>query len=215
MSDSDQYHVRRSRRQQCVIAAAAAVVVAVVPGCAYEGLGMGPSGSILEGEGALAAPSPTAKAITYNPGMAPTGAQLSARMTPSGGDSTTVELTVSGMVPNRSYAAHAHTAACNVDPQSAGPHYQNEIDPAATTQAPSTNPAYANPQNEIWLDLRTDASGAGSARTTVPFQFAVRGPASVVIHQEERTATGPGQAGAAGTRLACLTLSAAGFKPAS
>ncbi|MGH3825362.1 MAG: superoxide dismutase [Pseudonocardiaceae bacterium] len=172
------------------------------------------SASILKGEGTLSAPAPDAKAITYNPALAPTGAQLSATMTPSG-ESTIAELTVSGMVPNRSYAVHAHTAACNVNPASAGPHYQNEVDPAATTQNPSTNPEYANPQNETWLDLRTDASGSGSDRRTVPFVFTDRGPASIVIHEAMQTATHPGHAGEAGARIACLTLSAAGFQPLS
>lgn len=172
------------------------------------------SASILQGEGALSAPAAGSKAITYNPALAPTGAQLTARLTPSG-ESTTVELTVAGMVPNRSYAVHAHTTACNVNPESAGPHYQDRVDPAATRQAPSTNPEYANPQNEIWLELRTDASGAGTAQTTVPFVFTGRGPGSIVIHEKGETATAPGQAGQAGGRVACLTLSAAGFKPVS
>ena len=87
----------------------------------------------------------------------------------------------------------------------AGPHFQNRVDPAATPQAPSSDPAYANPQNEVWLDLRTDGDGAGTATTTVPFAFPGRAPASVVVHEKEMTATAPGQAGTAGGRLACLT----------
>ena len=37
----------------------------------------------------------------------------------------------------------------------AGPHFQNVIDPVR----PSSNPAYANPGNEIWLDFTTDEEG--------------------------------------------------------
>ena len=200
---------------RCAVAVVTAVTALLPAACAYKGLSMpGASASTLQGEGALGAPAQSAKAITYNPTLAPMGAQLTALLTPSG-ESTTVELTAKGMVPNRSYAAHAHTTACNVNPDSAGPHYQNRVDPAATRQAPSKNPEYANPENEIWLVLRTDASGSGSAQTTVPFLFTGRGPGSIVIHEAAQTATGPGQAGDAGSRIACLTLSAAGFESLS
>jgi superoxide dismutase, Cu-Zn family len=224
-NDSDQNHpgharvgsvsVRRPIRQRFAVVAVTAAAALASTACAYKGLNMPQeSASILQGEGTLTAPAAGAKAITYNPQLAPPGAQLSATLTPSG-ESTIVEFTVARMVPNRSSAVHAHTSACNVNPESAGPHYQNEVDPAATPQQPSTNPEYANPQNEIWLDLRTDASGSGTARTTVPFVFTGRGPASIVVHQEERTKMGQGEAGEAGGRVACLTLSAAGFKPLS
>ncbi|MGH3988272.1 MAG: superoxide dismutase, partial [Pseudonocardiaceae bacterium] len=74
-------------------------------------------------------------------------------------------------------------------------------------QAPSTNPEYANPSNEIWLDVRTDAAGSGTSQTTVPFMFTDRAPESIVVHEAMATATQPGQAGQAGARLACLVLS--------
>ena len=71
---------------------------------------------------------------------------------------------------------------------------------------PSTDPAFANPQNEIWLDLRTDGDGDGESRAEVPFAFTDRAPASIVIHEAETTGTAPGQAGSAGARLACVTV---------
>ncbi len=186
-------------------------VAALMPAaCAYTGLSMPAVTAVaLQGEGTLTTPAPGLVAYTYNTALAPAGARIMATMTPSG-ESTIGELTVSGLVPNRGYAAHAHTTACNVNPDSAGPHYQNQLDPAATLQAPSTNPEFANPNNEIWLDFRTDASGSGTSRTTVPFVFTGRGPRSVVVHEAQQTATGPGQAGEAGARIACLTLSAVG-----
>ncbi|PZS19209.1 MAG: hypothetical protein DLM60_10655 [Pseudonocardiales bacterium] len=58
-------------------------------------------------------------------------------------------LVVAGLLPNRSYAAHAHTNACGPTGEDPGPHYQNRTDPTARTPAPSTNPPYANPRNEI------------------------------------------------------------------
>jgi Cu-Zn family superoxide dismutase len=153
----------------------------------------------------------------YNPALAPIGARLRANMDPSG-ETTIAELAVSGMLPNRGYAVHAHTSACGDKPSAAGPHYQNRVDPAATPQKPSTNPEYANPRNEVWLDVRTDATGAGTARTTVPLVFADREPGSIVVHEAEQTATGPGHAGTAGDRIACITLAAVGrqgFHPLS
>jgi Cu-Zn family superoxide dismutase len=48
---------------------------------------------------------------------------------------------------------------------------------------PSVDPAHANPENEIWLDLTTDADGAGGATTTVPWGFeSGRRARSVVVH---------------------------------
>ena len=71
--------------------------------------------------------------------------------------------------PSRGYAAHAHVNPCGPTGDAAGPHFQNRPDPAAAPGKPSTDPAYANPQNEIWLDLRTDGDGDGESRAEVPF----------------------------------------------
>jgi superoxide dismutase, Cu-Zn family len=161
----------------------------------------------LFGSGTLTTPSSTSKAITYNPDLAPVGAALTAALIPSSDGSTTAELTVSGLLPNRGYAVHAHTKACGATGEAAGPHFQNHGDPAATPQAPSTNPEYANPRNEIWLNVRTDTAGAGTSRTTVPFVLTDRVPGSIVVHEAMQTSTGPGEAGQAGARIACLTLS--------
>ena len=114
--------------------------------------------------------------------------------------------TSTGLLPNRGYAAHAHVNACGPTGDAAGPHFQNQVDPAAAPGKPSTDPAYANPQNEIWLDLRTDGNGDGESRAEVPFVFTGRAPASVIIHEAEATATASGQAGSAGPRLACITV---------
>jgi Cu-Zn family superoxide dismutase len=66
---------------------------------------------------------------------------------------------------------------------------------------PSADPAFANPDNEIWLDFTTDATGAAIALTTVDWTFTGRQARSVVIH-EHRTQHG----GAAGARVACLNV---------
>jgi superoxide dismutase, Cu-Zn family len=168
-----------------------------------------PKPPVLSGSDTLVEPITGAEAITYNPALAPVGAGILASLTPTGYGypRTVATLSVAGLLPNRGYAAHAHTNACGITPDSAGPHYQNRIDPAATPQSPSINPEYANPRNEIWLDLRTDADGSGSSGTTVPFSFTDRIPGSIVVHEAQATATAPGQAGQAGGRVACLTLS--------
>jgi Cu-Zn family superoxide dismutase len=153
----------------------------------------------------LAPPERATDAFTYNPALAPEGAEVEVEIDTSGG-STAVNLGVSGLLPNRGYAAHAHVNPCGATGDVAGPHFQNQPDPAAAPGKPSTDPAYANPQNEIWLDLRTDGDGDGDSTARVPFTFADRAPASVVIHEAETTATTPGQAGVAGARLACVTV---------
>ena len=119
----------------------------------------------------------------------------------SAGD-TIVSLHVWGLAPNTAYGAHAHQNPCGLAGAAAGPHFQHVMDPVV----PSTNPAYANPDNEIWLDFTTDEDGNGSAQTRVAWQFEPdRRPHSVIIHAEQ-THTGETDSGTAGARLACLTV---------
>ncbi|GAA1303771.1 hypothetical protein GCM10009634_63970 [Saccharothrix xinjiangensis] len=154
--------------------------------------------------GVLAEVSEADTAFTYDTTAAPPGAQLELEVF-EGDGTTTVRLTASQLQPDRGYAAHAHTDPCGKTGADAGPHYQHEQDPGATPDQPSTDPAYANPQNEVWLDLATDGEGNGTAETTVPFDFGDRVPASVVLHEMPTTATEPGKAGTAGGRVACFT----------
>jgi superoxide dismutase, Cu-Zn family len=177
-----------------------------MPSTSNQSQGPAPKVSLF-GNGVLAPPGPHAKAITYNPSLAPTGAAVTAMVIPSSNGTTTATLTVSGLLPNRSYAVHAHTNACGATGEAAGPHFENRKDPAGTPEVASTNPEYANPKNEIWLDVHTDAAGAGTSTTTVPFVLTDgRVPGSIVIHEAMQTSTAPGQAGQAGARIACLTL---------
>lgn len=140
-------------------------------------------------------------AFTYDPAQLPPGARVVVGVTYASNGSTVVTLHVKGAVPNRDYGAHAHVAACGALGSAAGSHFQLVPDPVS----PSTDPAYANPSNEVWLDLETDAYGNGSAQTVVPWQPGDRRPASVVLHALH-TSTGAGTAGTAGTRLGCLTV---------
>ena len=63
-------------------------------------------------------------AFTYNPALAPEGADMKVYAT-SDGTSTTVRLEVDGLLPDRGYAAHAHANACGPTGDAAGPHFQN------------------------------------------------------------------------------------------
>ena len=154
--------------------------------------------------GVLAPVEAADAAFTYDPEAAPPGAELELEVV-RGDGTTTVRLSADLLQPDRGYAAHAHTDPCGKNGTDAGPHYQHEVDPAATPERPSVDPAYANPHNEIWLELTTDDQGNGRAETTVPFVFDDRAPASIVLHEQPTTATEHGRAGSAGARLACFT----------
>lgn len=166
-----------------------AVVLAGVVALGGCGSDVTTSGTLGETEGAF----------SYDP-AGPPGAELTVSVVPGGG-ATTVELRATGLLPNRGYAAHAHTRPCGPTGDAAGPHFQHRMDPVS----PSVDPAYANPRNEIWLDLRTDGEGAATGTAEVPFAFTERAPASVVVHEAMATMTEAGKAGTAGGRLACLT----------
>lgn len=231
LSSSEKYHIASSKAASCeqpvtarrvcrwLTPAVIGTVMALTPmACAHQApktpaatptsqARLNPT--VLSGSGTLTAPNPAAEAVTYNPALAPVDAAILASLMPSGyGYSHTVAtLVVAGLLPNRGYAIHAHAKACGATGEAAGPHYQNRLDPAATPQTPSTNPDYANPRNEIWLDVHTNAAGSGTSHTTVPFTFTDRTPGSIVVHEAMTTATAPGHAGQAGARIACLTLS--------
>ena len=138
-------------------------------------------------------------AFTYNPAV-PVGARARVMAVYTGSGQTVVTLHVWGLQPDRHYGAHAHQNACGPLPTDAGAHFQHIVGGA-------TDPAFANPDNEIWLDLITDADGNGSAQTVVRWQFTDdRRAGSVVIHDRHTTHGVPGSAGTAGPRHGCLSV---------
>ncbi|WP_431983011.1 superoxide dismutase family protein [Streptomyces qinglanensis] len=143
-------------------------------------------------------------AVTYDLARVPAGAGITVarRATRHG---TTVRLRVRGLLPHRTYGAHVHTRPCGGRAGDAGPHYQHRRDP----RQPSTDPRYANPRNEVWLDVTTDAAGRGSAVSRHGWTFRPGGAGSVVLH-ERATRTGQGHAGEAGARLGCFTVPLSG-----
>lgn len=145
---------------------------------------------------------PGSMAITYDPLVVPPGGTAAVAITkvPYG---VTVRLTVGGLVPRRAYGAHLHTAPCTAVPDAAGPHYEHQHPPVASS---SPDPMYANPANEVWLDFTTDATGAATSASRQRWNFdPARRPRSLVLHADP-TRTGAGVAGTAGARVACLSL---------
>lgn len=117
---------------------------------------------------------------------------------------THVTLAVAGLDPEREYGAHVHVGTCDpASPEAAGPHLQRVPNPEPEKNP--TDPIYANPHNEIWLDVTTDARGAGEVTSTLEWQLSPqRVPASVIIHEH---ATWPyPRSGWAGAPLACLAV---------
>jgi Cu-Zn family superoxide dismutase len=185
------------------------LTVAVAAGCGGATDPDGSGGAVAGGRSTTGtfAPYPDgADAVTYDPDLVPAGAVAIVVVSPDS-DETDVELAVTGLLPDRGYGAHLHTKPCGATGDDAGPHHQHVPDPAASVSPPSVDPSYANPRNEVWLDFTTDGAGAASTRSTLPWRSgADRRPRSLVIHAQT-TKTGAGQAGTAGARLACLTLS--------
>ena len=78
--------------------------------------------------GTLAGPEATTESFTYNPAVAPAGAQL-AVTAGAAADRTTVRLQATGLLPNRGYAAHVHQLPCGPTGAAAGPHHQHRARP--------------------------------------------------------------------------------------
>jgi superoxide dismutase, Cu-Zn family len=158
--------------------------------------------------GGVAAANPVHTAVTFGvtPGAysydstyVPAGARAQVQSVETGNGRTIISLQVFGLLPDRDYGAHAHKFGCGPLATDAGGHFQY-------VPGGATDPAFANPQNEIWLDLHTDAEGDGASMTIVDWQFpADRRAQSVVLH-DHHTATESGTAGTAGPRYACLTV---------
>ncbi len=163
-----------------------------LPGAASPLIGFGIAGT----SGTFQAYQQDAVAVTYEQTKVPVGASVST-VTLQSGHGTVVLLGPRGLLPSHEYGAHVHTKPCGANANDAGPHYQNVPDP----HQPSTDPAYANHYNEIWLDFTTDAQGSGMAMAAVDWKFAgTPSKRSVVIHEHHTH-----DDGTAGARLACMT----------
>ncbi|WKU44625.1 superoxide dismutase family protein [Streptomyces sp. VNUA116] len=185
------------------VALLAASTLALTP------MGLSPTGSPAggaHGEGADVSAvfaDPTGdvlRAVTFDSDAVPPGARVTVTER-TGRDGTRIRLRLEGVEPDRTFGAHVHTNPCGTRPEDSGGHYQQDRDP----KQPSTDPAYANPRNEVWLDLTTDGRGDGSSSASVAWRFRPGEARSVVIH-EHATERAPGRAGMAGARLACVNV---------
>ncbi|AUH44550.1 superoxide dismutase family protein [Streptomyces sp. CMB-StM0423] len=197
--------VRRHQGRAAALAAVPAAVALLVsgaagpaPASAAEGAGL----DVVAREAYFLPPEDAEPddGLTYDPALVPAGAGIGVVEVARRG-TTHVRLALTGLIPDRTYGAHVHTRPCGGSPDQAGPHYQNERDPVQ----PSADPAYANPENEVWLDFTTDLRGNAEATARQDWRFRPGEARSVVIH-EHATMTHPGEAGMAGTRLACLSV---------
>lgn len=195
-------------RKTTMFAVGIAITALVATGCSSGDDSASPSSTsaepttaVADAGGAFSAAGPD---FTYNEAAVPIGSTLTAQVDEADGK-TTVDIQVAGLQPDRAYGAHAHTRACGPAPSDSGPHYQDQKDPAATPDTPSSDPAYANAQNEVWLDFTTDAAGNARATTTVDWEFRPGEAKSIVIH-DHHTSMEPGKAGTAGDRLACAPV---------
>jgi Cu-Zn family superoxide dismutase len=190
---------------------AAAALGAAMTVAAGSALPAGAASGHAVAEGTFAAAADAANALTYDVAQVPVGARVTVRAVETGNHKTVVTLHAWGLLPNETYGAHAHHRPCGAAGTAAGAHYQNVEERPGDETTPSTNPVYANPDNEVWLDLVTDDAGNGRAQTVVDWPFRPRadGAARSVIMHINPTSTGqPGQPapGNAGARLACVTV---------
>lgn len=152
------------------------------------------SGSFAPATGDGAAP----RAVTYDEDLVPAGAtiRVTQRLTATGGMVVTVA--VRGVEPGHTFGTHVHTEPCGSDPDHAGSHYQNVT---------GDDEALANPVNEVWLDFTAGEDGSGGAAAGKNWVFREGDAGSVILH-ENATSTGHhgGTPGAAGDRVACLTV---------
>jgi superoxide dismutase, Cu-Zn family len=107
-----------------------------------------------------------------------------------------IELAVENFPASRRFGSHLHQRDC-MD-EKAGGHYQNMPFPMGGT---ATDPMFANPTNEAWLDFTTDATGAGAIELTVEWLPRAGEGKGIIFHHMET-----GEGGVAGARLACLPI---------
>ncbi|MFD0572302.1 superoxide dismutase family protein [Kitasatospora gansuensis] len=137
-----------------------------------------------------------ATAVSFAPDVVPYGAGVRIVVHRAEGH-TTVAMTVDGLTPGHVYPVHAHARGCGTVPADSGPHYQDRPDPVQ----PSTDPAYANDRNELWLTLRTDETGRATASSTVEWEFRDGAAGSLVLHAYQ-----DGHGHALAQRVGCVNV---------
>ena len=108
---------------------------------------------------------PPGTAVTYDRDLVPIGSRGAVSAKSDDGTPPS-DWRCAGCSRSGATARTSHDEPCGDTGASAGPTFQNVVDPVQ----PSVDPTYANPQNEIWLDFRTDEAGAGSSQATVDWR---------------------------------------------
>jgi Cu-Zn family superoxide dismutase len=197
-----------SRRPLLAVAAIGAFLTVA----AWSAFPAGAAGGPAVTAGVFDVPGAATTAVTYDVAQVPVGAEVTVHAVRAGSHKTVVMLHARGLLPNETYGAHTHYRPCGATGAAAGAHYQNVPDPAVggSETVASTDATYANPSNEVWLDLETNAAGKGRAQTVVEWTFrptADGAPRSVILHLNTTSTGGTPPAGNAGARLACVTIS--------
>ena len=197
-----------SRRPLLAVAAIGALLTVG----AWSAFPAGAVGGPAVADGVFDVPGTATSAVTYDVAQVPVGAEVTVRAVRTGSHKTVLTLHARGLLPNETYGAHAHYRPCGLTGAAAGAHYENVPDPAVggSETVSSTDPAYANPSNEAWLDLETNAAGNGRAQTVVDWTFRPTtdgAPRSVILHLNTTSTGGTPPAGNAGARLACVSIS--------
>lgn len=170
-------------------------MVAAMSAAAVLMTGTGGDGvEVVRAEGRFAPPTAlvNSDAKTYDMSLVPAGARIEVTQV-AGAGGNLVTLQVEGVRPGYAYGVHVHQKPCGAQPEDAGGHYQNRKDPVQ----PSHDPAYVNPENEVWLDFTANGGGIGVAAARHSWGFRAGEAASVVLHREQ---------GGAGDRLACFSV---------
>ena len=160
-------------------------------------------------KGTVDVPATATSAFTYDVTQVPVGARIVVRAVKIAHHKTVMRLRVRGLLPGETYGAHVHYLACGATGAAAGAHYQNIPDPVVggSETVSSTDPAYANAENEVWLDFVTNAKGKGRARAVVDWRFrptSAGATRSVILHLDPTSTGGTVPPGNAGARLGCL-----------
>jgi superoxide dismutase, Cu-Zn family len=139
-----------------------------------------------------------AMAITYDTQLVPEGSTINL-VRQHGTNSTSMSVTLAGLLPDHEYAAHVHMDTCAKVGENAGPSYRNDpsldTDPGAAVSA----------GNEIWLELATGAQGTARASTTVGWPIRPGEGYSLIIHAGEIN-TVDTEVNEQSERVACFVL---------
>lgn len=112
----------------------------------------------------------THPAVTYDERSVPSGGRVQVVERPNDKGGKNVTLRVWGLRPGRRYDADVHTRPCGSTPEAAGKRVQD---------GPS---AEHYPQNEVWLNFRTNRSGDATSFVRQYWIFRPHQANSVVIH---------------------------------